>query len=217
MFLLKLSEWSLLFSFRCFIPNIYAALFTAALIPLMCLVVVFVVFIHAYQVKPQWKAYDDVFRGRTNAAGLEGIVFVLWRWEFFNGGGNGAAIFLSRKREKLDSAFSCSLRCLLLLSTPWDLSLSLGLCRFYCWSQFCLFKILMSKEMSHTAFGSCLPNLPSTSAVITYVQPVKCIHFFLRIWEFVTNFHCAQECCVLHVEFCLCWQMFKNICDPTAS
>ncbi|KAB0386220.1 hypothetical protein FD755_001176, partial [Muntiacus reevesi] len=54
----------------CFIPNIYAALFTAALVPLMCLVVVFVVFIHAYQVKPQWKAYDDVFRGRTNAAGL---------------------------------------------------------------------------------------------------------------------------------------------------
>ncbi|KAK2118096.1 Adhesion G-protein coupled receptor V1, partial [Saguinus oedipus] len=53
---------------RCFIPNIYAALFTAALVPLMCLVVVFVVFIHAYQVKPQWKAYDDVFRGRTNAA-----------------------------------------------------------------------------------------------------------------------------------------------------
>ncbi|KAB0362035.1 hypothetical protein FD754_006191, partial [Muntiacus muntjak] len=52
----------------CFIPNIYAALFTAALVPLMCLVVVFVVFIHAYQVKPQWKAYDDVFRGRTNAA-----------------------------------------------------------------------------------------------------------------------------------------------------
>ncbi|KAL4684411.1 hypothetical protein H8959_022105, partial [Pygathrix nigripes] len=52
----------------CFIPNVYAALFTAALVPLMCLVVVFVVFIHAYQVKPQWKAYDDVFRGRTNAA-----------------------------------------------------------------------------------------------------------------------------------------------------
>lgn len=35
----------------------------------MCLVVVFVVFIHAYQVTPQWKAYDDIFRGRTNAAG----------------------------------------------------------------------------------------------------------------------------------------------------
>lgn len=58
------------FSIRCFIPNAYAALFTAALVPLMCLVVVFVVFIHAYQVTPQWKAYDDIFRGRTNAAGM---------------------------------------------------------------------------------------------------------------------------------------------------
>ena len=57
-------------SSRCFIPNVYAALFTAALVPVTCLVVVFVVFTHAYQVKPQWRAYDDVFRGRTNAAGL---------------------------------------------------------------------------------------------------------------------------------------------------
>ncbi|KAK9408410.1 G-protein coupled receptor 98-like [Crotalus adamanteus] len=55
----------------CFIPNIYGALFTAALVPLVCLVVVFVVFIHVYQVTPQWKAYDDVFRGRTNAAGMK--------------------------------------------------------------------------------------------------------------------------------------------------
>lgn len=61
-------NFSILFV-RCFIPNAYAALFTAALVPLMCLVVVFVVFIHAYQVTPQWKAYDDIFRGRTNAAG----------------------------------------------------------------------------------------------------------------------------------------------------
>nr|XP_021553254.1 G-protein coupled receptor 98 [Neomonachus schauinslandi] len=70
----------------CFIPNIYAALFTAALVPLMCLVVVFVVFIHAYQVKPQWKAYDDVFRGRTNAAEIPlvlylfGLISVTWLW-----------------------------------------------------------------------------------------------------------------------------------------
>ncbi|XP_016041836.2 adhesion G-protein coupled receptor V1 [Erinaceus europaeus] len=70
----------------CFIPNIYAALFTAALVPLMCLVVVFVVFIHAYQVKPQWKAYDDVFRGRTNAAEIPLILYlfalisVTWLW-----------------------------------------------------------------------------------------------------------------------------------------
>ncbi|PNI73010.1 ADGRV1 isoform 12 [Pan troglodytes] len=70
----------------CFIPNVYAALFTAALVPLMCLVVVFVVFIHAYQVKPQWKAYDDIFRGRTNAAEIPLILYlfalisVTWLW-----------------------------------------------------------------------------------------------------------------------------------------
>ncbi|KAM5328541.1 adhesion G-protein coupled receptor V1 [Glossophaga mutica] len=70
----------------CFIPNIYAALFTAALVPLMCLVVVFVVFVHAYQVKPQWKAYDDVFRGRTNAAEIPLVLYlfalisVTWLW-----------------------------------------------------------------------------------------------------------------------------------------
>ncbi|NWV26847.1 GPR98 protein, partial [Origma solitaria] len=60
--------YGLVHSDLCFIPNAYAALFTAALVPLMCLVVVFVVFIHAYQVTPQWKAYDDIFRGRTNSA-----------------------------------------------------------------------------------------------------------------------------------------------------
>ncbi|XP_036868013.2 adhesion G-protein coupled receptor V1 [Manis javanica] len=70
----------------CFIPNIYAALFTAALVPLMCLVVVFVVFIHAYQVKPQWKAYDDVFRGRTNATEVPLVLYLFalismtWLW-----------------------------------------------------------------------------------------------------------------------------------------
>ncbi|XP_048187347.1 adhesion G-protein coupled receptor V1 [Perognathus longimembris pacificus] len=70
----------------CFIPNIYAALFTAALVPLMCLVVVFVVFIHAYQLKPQWKAYDDIFRGRTNATEIPLILYLFalismtWLW-----------------------------------------------------------------------------------------------------------------------------------------
>ncbi|XP_021064109.1 adhesion G-protein coupled receptor V1 [Mus pahari] len=70
----------------CFIPNIYAALFTAALVPLMCLVVVFVVFIHAYQLKSQWKGYDDVFRGRTNAAEIPLILYLFalismtWLW-----------------------------------------------------------------------------------------------------------------------------------------
>lgn len=57
-------------SSRCFIPNIYAALCTAVLVPLICLVAVLVVFIHAYQVTQQWKAYDDVYRGRTNSTGM---------------------------------------------------------------------------------------------------------------------------------------------------
>ncbi|KAM5298193.1 adhesion G-protein coupled receptor V1 [Ctenodactylus gundi] len=70
----------------CFIPGVYAALFSAALVPLACLVVVFVVFVHAYQVKPQWKAYDDVFRGRTNAAEIPlilclfALVAATWLW-----------------------------------------------------------------------------------------------------------------------------------------
>ncbi|XP_008059253.2 G-protein coupled receptor 98 [Carlito syrichta] len=78
--------YGLLHGDLCFIPNVYAALFTAALLPLMCLVVVFVVFIHAYQVKPQWKSYDDVFRGRTNAAEIPLILYlfalisVTWLW-----------------------------------------------------------------------------------------------------------------------------------------
>lgn len=61
----------LLLPFRCFIPNVYAALSTAVLVPLVCLVTVLVVFIHAYQVTQQWKAYDDVYRGRTNSSGGE--------------------------------------------------------------------------------------------------------------------------------------------------
>ncbi|KAM4707152.1 adhesion G-protein coupled receptor V1 [Discoglossus pictus] len=70
----------------CFIPNVYAALFTAALVPLVCLVVVCVVFIHAYQVTQQWKAYDDVFRGRTNATEIPLILYLFalismtWLW-----------------------------------------------------------------------------------------------------------------------------------------
>lgn len=58
-------------TFRCFIPNVYAALSTAVLVPLICLVTVLVVFIHAYQVTQQWKAYDDIYRGRTNSSGTQ--------------------------------------------------------------------------------------------------------------------------------------------------
>ncbi|KAJ8380590.1 hypothetical protein SKAU_G00013680 [Synaphobranchus kaupii] len=70
----------------CFIPNVYAALCTAALVPLICLVGVFVVFVHAYHVTHQWKAYDDVFRGRTNSSEvpmvlvLFALVTLVWLW-----------------------------------------------------------------------------------------------------------------------------------------
>lgn len=60
-------------SSRCFIPNIYVALCTAVLVPLICLVAVVVVFIHIYQVTEQWKAYDDIYRGRTNSTGKNQI------------------------------------------------------------------------------------------------------------------------------------------------
>ncbi|KAM6965415.1 adhesion G-protein coupled receptor V1 [Aplochiton taeniatus] len=70
----------------CFIPNIYAALSTAVLLPLVCLVAVLVVFIHAYQVTQQWKAYDDVYRGRTNSSEVPMVIYLfalvslVWLW-----------------------------------------------------------------------------------------------------------------------------------------
>ncbi|XP_031160888.2 adhesion G-protein coupled receptor V1 isoform X2 [Sander lucioperca] len=70
----------------CFIPNIYAALCTAVLVPLICLVAVMVVFIHAYQVTQQWKAYDDMYRGRTNSTEVPLVLYLfllislVWLW-----------------------------------------------------------------------------------------------------------------------------------------
>uniref|UniRef100_A0A672JLP8 Adhesion G protein-coupled receptor V1 n=1 Tax=Salarias fasciatus TaxID=181472 RepID=A0A672JLP8_SALFA len=70
----------------CFIPNIYVALCTAVLVPLICLVAVLVVFIHAYQVAEQWKAYDDIYRGRTNSTEVPLVLYLfllislVWLW-----------------------------------------------------------------------------------------------------------------------------------------
>ncbi|XP_045890437.1 adhesion G-protein coupled receptor V1 [Micropterus dolomieu] len=70
----------------CFIPNIYAALCTAVLVPLICLVAVVVVFIHAYQVTQQWKNYDDIYRGRTNSTEVPLVLYLfllislVWLW-----------------------------------------------------------------------------------------------------------------------------------------
>ncbi|XP_026199339.1 adhesion G-protein coupled receptor V1 [Anabas testudineus] len=60
----------------CFIPNVYAALSTAVLVPLICLVAVLVVFIHTYQVTHQWKAYDDLYRGRTNSTEVPLVLYL---------------------------------------------------------------------------------------------------------------------------------------------
>uniref|UniRef100_A0A3B4AJ29 G-protein coupled receptors family 2 profile 2 domain-containing protein n=2 Tax=Periophthalmus magnuspinnatus TaxID=409849 RepID=A0A3B4AJ29_9GOBI len=70
----------------CFIPNIYAALCTAVLVPLICLVTVVVIFIHAYQVTDQWKSYDDIYRGRTNSTEVPLVLLLfllismVWLW-----------------------------------------------------------------------------------------------------------------------------------------
>ncbi|XP_078413685.1 adhesion G-protein coupled receptor V1 [Cetorhinus maximus] len=70
----------------CFIPNIYAALATAALMPLLCLVGVFVIFIYIYQIIQQWKSYDDVFRGKANSTEVPLVLYLFalisltWLW-----------------------------------------------------------------------------------------------------------------------------------------
>lgn len=75
LFIVYLQHNLYFFPWRCFIPNVYAALCTAALVPLICIVGVLVIFIHAYQVTQQWKAYDDIYRGRTNSSGVCVIAF----------------------------------------------------------------------------------------------------------------------------------------------
>uniref|UniRef100_A0A8C4S4U8 Adhesion G-protein coupled receptor V1 n=1 Tax=Erpetoichthys calabaricus TaxID=27687 RepID=A0A8C4S4U8_ERPCA len=78
--------YGLIYGDMCFIPNVYAALSTAALVPLACLVGVLVMFIHVYQVTHQWKAYDDIFKGRTNSTEvplvlyLFGLISFVWLW-----------------------------------------------------------------------------------------------------------------------------------------
>ncbi|XP_043565048.1 adhesion G-protein coupled receptor V1 isoform X2 [Chiloscyllium plagiosum] len=70
----------------CFIPNIYAALATAVLTPLLCLVGVFVIFIYVYQLIQQWKSYDDVFRGKANSTEVPLVLYLFalisltWVW-----------------------------------------------------------------------------------------------------------------------------------------
>uniref|UniRef100_A0A673CLF7 G-protein coupled receptors family 2 profile 2 domain-containing protein n=1 Tax=Sphaeramia orbicularis TaxID=375764 RepID=A0A673CLF7_9TELE len=70
----------------CFHKEICWSLCTAVLVPLICLVAVVVIFIHAYQVTEQWKAYDDIYRGRTNSTEVPLVLYLfllislVWLW-----------------------------------------------------------------------------------------------------------------------------------------
>lgn len=55
--------------YRCFIPNGYAALASVAGPAILSLVAVVIIFMQAFQVKPQWKRYDDIYMGRYNTTG----------------------------------------------------------------------------------------------------------------------------------------------------
>ncbi|XP_030832667.1 adhesion G-protein coupled receptor V1 isoform X3 [Strongylocentrotus purpuratus] len=61
----------------CFMPNGYAALATAMAPAALCMIGVFVVVIQAYQVKPQWKRYDDVYMGSYNTTEYK-LMLVFW-------------------------------------------------------------------------------------------------------------------------------------------
>ncbi|XP_041464132.1 adhesion G-protein coupled receptor V1-like [Lytechinus variegatus] len=61
----------------CFMPNGYAALATAMAPAALSLIGVFVVVIQAYQVKPQWKRYDDVYMGSYNTTEYK-LMLVFW-------------------------------------------------------------------------------------------------------------------------------------------
>ncbi len=55
--------------FSCFIDNAYTALCGIIAPALVILMTAGIVFIHAFQITPQWQAYDDVYRGRYNING----------------------------------------------------------------------------------------------------------------------------------------------------
>ncbi|XP_057301693.1 adhesion G-protein coupled receptor V1-like isoform X2 [Hydractinia symbiolongicarpus] len=70
----------------CFIAHGYAA-FSVAVIPVLLIVVaICVVFVQAYQVTPQWKYYDDVYRGRYNIKEVRHVMIlfslIILTWVF---------------------------------------------------------------------------------------------------------------------------------------
>ncbi|XP_022110249.1 G-protein coupled receptor 98-like isoform X2 [Acanthaster planci] len=61
----------------CFMPNGYAALASVVGPAILCLFGVATFFIHAYQVKPQWKRYDDIYMGSYNTTEVQ-LLLVFW-------------------------------------------------------------------------------------------------------------------------------------------
>ncbi|PIK34165.1 putative G-protein coupled receptor [Apostichopus japonicus] len=61
----------------CFIPNGYAALASVAGPAILSLVAVVIIFMQAFQVKPQWKRYDDIYMGRYNTTEVK-LIFIFW-------------------------------------------------------------------------------------------------------------------------------------------
>ena len=51
--------------------NDYSALGSVIIPVILFVVAVAVVFLQSYQLRPQWKCYDDVYRGRYNIKGIE--------------------------------------------------------------------------------------------------------------------------------------------------
>ncbi|PFX17387.1 G-protein coupled receptor 98 [Stylophora pistillata] len=61
----------------CFIPNAYAALASVVGPVLLLLTGVALIFTQAYLVTPQWKHYDDIFRGHYNIKEIRWALYVL--------------------------------------------------------------------------------------------------------------------------------------------
>ena len=55
--------------YSCFLTNAYASVGGIIVPVLLLLLMAGIVFIKAFQLTPQWQAYDDVYRGRYNITG----------------------------------------------------------------------------------------------------------------------------------------------------
>ena len=58
----------------CFITNVYTGLAGVVFPSLVCLCVMGVILLQAFQIAPQWQAYDDIYKGSQNLKGE----FIIW-------------------------------------------------------------------------------------------------------------------------------------------